>query len=58
MGRINREEKRNHLKLMQRLQQLAFDGQQLGGPYASPAKDAQLERIRQTILEHIREFVS
>lgn len=56
MGRINREYKKNHLKLMQRLQQMAFDGKLQGSP--DIAKDAQFERIRQTILEHIREEVS
>lgn len=58
MSQINRREQRNDLKLLQRLQQLAYDGQKLGGPYASAAKDAQFERIRQIILEHITEKVA
>lgn len=56
MGRMHRQDAKEHLKLMQRLQQLAYDGQQQGGRDA--AKDAQFERIRQTILAHIQEFVA
>lgn len=59
MGRIHRHEEREQLKFLQRIQQLAYDGQKLGGRYAADdLKSQQLEKIRQAIIEHIKERVA
>lgn len=55
MGRINRQNDRNEIKLLQRVQQLAFDG--LNAPTVQEKQDA-LARIRLTLLEHLQERAS
>lgn len=57
MGRINRQFIKEELKFLQRVQQMAFDGKKTGAadPYY---KDPQFEKIRQVVLDRIKEIQS